>query len=145
MSVLKRCQGEALAVLGAPMLIKSDGAANGVFVAEHIVEPGQGVPLHVHERDEEMFYILEGELTLEDETGERRAGAGCFVSLPPGVPHAFRNAGAEDARFLVITCPGLAAAEMFRHLDRAGSPPPQEIGAIAAQYGVRMEGLASRR
>ncbi len=137
-SVLQRGQGEALAVLGAPMVIKSDGAASGVFVAEHIVEPGHGVPLHVHERDEEMFYILEGELTVEDGTGERRAGAGCFVSLPAGMPHAFRNAGAREVRFLVITCPGVAAAGMFRHFDRAGAPPPQEIGAIAARYGVRM-------
>lgn len=134
--VLKHQEGETLSILGAPMLIKSDGATSGVFVAEHVIAPGYGVPLHVHERDEEMFYILDGELTLADGQSERRAGKGSFVSLPRGLPHAFRNVGDADVRFLVITSPGVAAAEMFRHFDRAGSPPPQEMSAIAAQYGV---------
>ncbi len=137
-SVLAREEGETLSVLGAPMVVKSDGASSGVFVGEHVIAPGYGVPMHVHERDDEMFYLLEGELTLQDEAGERRAGPGSFVALPKGVPHAFRNAGERDVRFLVITCPGIAAAEMFRHFDRAGSPAPEEIGAISAQYGVFM-------
>ena len=137
-SVLRREEGESLAIMGAPMVVKSDGASSGVFVAEHVIPPGYGVPLHVHERDEEMFYLLEGELVLQDAAGERRAGAGSFVSLPRGVPHAFRNDGPADARFLVVTCPGIAAAEMFRHFDRAGSPAPEDIGAISAQYGVVM-------
>ena len=120
------------------MVVKSDGSGGGAFVAEHVAPAGYAVPMHVHERDDEMFYVLEGELVLEDGSGVRRAGPGSFVALPKGVPHAFRNESATEVRFLVVTSPGVATAEMFRHFDRAGSPAPEEIGAISAQYGVLM-------
>jgi len=135
--------GERLDVFGATMVVKSDGSRNGLYVAENPIPPGYLVPPHIHDEADEAFYILQGELTLISAAGESKAGPGSCVLLPRGEMHGFRNDTAGMVRFLVISLPGPQAAEMFRHLDRAtraaaGALPPPEIGAITAQYGVRL-------
>ena len=129
-----------LDIFGAPLSVLSDGSDIPVIVGELTVPPGYGVPPHVHASDDEMFYLLEGELALGAD-GETKLGAGSFARLPRGMPHVFRNDTGVPARLLVILYPGVQALEMFRHFDRAGRAgalSPEEIGAIAAQYGVRV-------
>ena len=142
--VVRPGSGEGLDVFGAAMVVKSDGSGMPLFVGEHVVPPGYAVPPHLHEGEDEAFYVLAGELTLWCEAGETKAGPGAFARLPRGVRHGFRNDTGGEVRFLVISQPGVQAAEMFRHLDRAGraaapgGPAPDEIVAICGQYGVRM-------
>jgi quercetin dioxygenase-like cupin family protein len=127
---------ETLDVLGAPMIVKRD---TGLFLAEHPIPPGYFVPPHRHADDEEMLYVMEGELTLIGEAGERRAAAGSCVHFAPGDLHGFRNDSAGTVKILVIAQPGVQAAEMFRHFDRAakaGPLTPPDVMAIAAEYGV---------
>ncbi len=145
-------EGEVLDVLGAAMIVIPGGGGGGAgdasapFLAEHVVPPGYMVPPHVHEAEDESFHILDGVLTLLTPTGgERTVGPGATVLLPAGSRHGFRNDGIVPARFLVVVRPGTQAAAMFRHLDRAGrggAAPggltPAEVGAICAQYGVRL-------
>src|SRR5439155_22184662 len=54
---------------------------------------GRELEAHVHESEDDAFYILEGEMTFVLEEGEVKAGHGAFVLVPPGVEHAFRNDG----------------------------------------------------
>lgn len=127
---------ETLDVGGVPMIVKRDV---GFFLAEHPVPPGYFVPPHRHADDEEMFYVIEGELTLIGETGESRVGAGSFVPFAAGVLHGYRNDTTETVKLLVIAQPGVQLAEMFRHFDRAAKEAPLEssgIMTIAAEYGV---------
>src|SRR4051812_18557641 len=58
---------------------------------EAVVPPGGGPPPHVHSREEEGFYILEGEITFT--IGDKRivATAGMFANMPVGTPHSFKN------------------------------------------------------
>ena len=128
--------GEVLDALGAPMIVKADGGTPGPFFAEHPVPPGYAVPPHVHAVDDELFYILEGELTLLTDGGEVKAGPGATVLLPRGGRHGFRNDTAGTVRMLVVCTPGLQAAEMFRHFDRARPTAPDAVVGICAQYGV---------
>ena len=64
-----------------------------------------GAPRHVHAREDEAFYVLEGAITVEcgDDAWELQSGA--FVFLPRGVPHAWDVVG-ERAKVLIITAPG---------------------------------------
>ncbi|MFO1057204.1 MAG: cupin domain-containing protein [Dongiaceae bacterium] len=134
---------EVLEVLGGTMIVKADGEGIPLFIADHPVPPGYAVPLHRHLQDDEIFYILEGELTLLDGTGERRAGPGSCVHLPRGSLHGFRNDTEREVRFLVICQPGRQAIEMFRDFDRAAEAapqglPPATVAALASRHGLTL-------
>jgi mannose-6-phosphate isomerase-like protein (cupin superfamily) len=66
---------------------------------------GRELEAHIHEGEDDAFYILEGEMTFLLEDGEVGAGPGTFVLVPPGVEHAFRNDGEVPVRMLNIHAP----------------------------------------
>ena len=70
------------------------------------IQPGRGgPPEHLHEAEDDAFYILEGELTFGVEGEEVVAGPGTFVLVPPGVLHTFRNDGDALVRMVNIHAP----------------------------------------
>ena len=79
---------------------------NGKYALwEDIVGPGGGPPPHVHSREEEGFYILEGEITFTV-NGERVvATAGMFANMPVGTAHSFKNETNKPARMLISVAP----------------------------------------
>jgi quercetin dioxygenase-like cupin family protein len=116
---VRRNEGEVRWWFGALAEIKVTAADTGgqmtiVEVTEH---PGAEAPLHVHHRDDEGFWILEGEVTFEvgDETIE--ANAGDYVFGPRDIPHRF-TVGERGCRMLFIMVPG-----GFEDLVRATSEP----------------------
>ena len=60
---------------------------------------------HVHQAEDDAFYVLEGELVFTVEGDEVVAGAGTFVLVPPGVEHTFANRGDAVARFVNVHAP----------------------------------------
>ena len=112
-------QGEARWWFGALAEIKATAADTGgqmtiVEVSEH---PGAEAPLHVHHRDDEGFWILEGEVTFEVGGETIEAGSGDYVFGPRGIPHRF-TVGPRGCRMLFIMVPG-----GFEDLVRATSEP----------------------
>ncbi|HSK27331.1 MAG TPA: cupin domain-containing protein [Jiangellales bacterium] len=73
-----------------------------------VLRPGQGVESHVHEDEDDSFLVLEGTLsvTVGDDARYLQAGAGTFVLVPAGTPHAILNSGRTDVRFLNVHAPG---------------------------------------
>ena len=67
---------------------------------------GRELESHVHDAEDDAFYILEGELIFTLSGDEVSAGPGTFVLVPPGVEHGFRNDGADSVRMLNIHAPG---------------------------------------
>jgi quercetin dioxygenase-like cupin family protein len=131
---------ETLNIMGAPMHVRADGNVPAAFVADQPLPPGYFVPPHRHEADDEMLYVAEGELTLIGADGERKLAAGGAVTFMRGDLHGFRNDTSGTVKLVVVATPGVQAAEMFRHFDRAaknGPLAPPEIASIAAQYGVQ--------
>src|SRR5437660_2247160 len=79
---------------------------NGKYALwEAIVPPGGGPPPHVHSREEEGYYILEGEITFA--IGDQRlvASTGMFANMPVGTPHSFKNESSRPARMLISVAP----------------------------------------
>jgi len=136
-TVLRPDQGEMLSVLGAPMLVKCDAARAAVFVGEHTVPPGYGVPPHIHDHEDEVFHILDGELTLDSAAGSSLARPGDTVILPRGGLHGFRNMSDQPVRFLVVAADGQRALAMFRALHRLAEPTPEVVMSTCAAHGVR--------
>jgi quercetin dioxygenase-like cupin family protein len=123
--------------------IKATGEETGgsFYLGETVIEPGfPGPPPHRHRRLHDMFYVLDGTLTLRlgDETLE--LGPGSFVCVPPGVVHTFSNPGDAPVRLLNFNTPA-GWEDYMRDLGAAlaaGTPTSQEIGQIASRYDFEL-------
>ncbi len=117
-------------------------------LGEVVGRRGDMPPLHVHHRDDETFYVLEGELTLFLGEQEVTVGPGQAALAPRDVPHVYR-VESEVARWLVITSP--AGFEKFvraiaERADRDELPPtgrrinPEALARAAAEAGIEVLG-----
>jgi mannose-6-phosphate isomerase-like protein (cupin superfamily) len=70
------------------------------------IAAGRELEAHVHEEEDDAFYILEGEMIFTVEGKNVSAPPGTFVLVPPGIEHAFRNKGATPVRMLNVHAPG---------------------------------------
>ena len=138
-------EGERHAAGPVEIVIKATGddTAGSFFLAENVIPPGfAGPPPHRHEKLHDMFYVVEGTLTLRlgDETVT--AGAGTFACVPPGVVHTFSNPGGEPVRFLNFNTPSGWERYMRDLAEAARSGPltPEVIGRVASRYDFRAVG-----
>lgn len=116
---------------------------NGAFTLLELTSPaGTGSPPHVHHRDDEALFIIEGTYTIEEtDTGASfTASTGDYVFLPRGTRHAFRNPGPGAARLLALTTP--AGLDGFFEEVAA---TPDRAGEIAAKYGLEFPAQARDR
>ena len=127
------------------VLAGGDATAGQVIFGEALLPPRTGGPsLHVHQREDEAAYVIEGVLTMQ--VGDRRieAGPGTLVWLPRGEPHTFANLGDEPARVFGVTTPaGLEGMfeEQGRYFAGLTGPPDEDVVAgIGAKYGVTVVG-----
>jgi mannose-6-phosphate isomerase-like protein (cupin superfamily) len=116
-------------------------------LTESVVPPGGGSPIHIHYREDEAFWVLEGDLEVVVGGQVVNVPAGGFVHLPRDVPHRFSNAGTIPVRFLTLLLPagleGFFETVGVPHVD--GHTPPLEdeahiasIQATAPEYGVEL-------
>ena len=100
-------EGEALWAFGGLVMLKSTASTTGgrVMVSEQRVPRGCGSPLHVHHREDEWFYVIDGAVTFWFGGDVIEAPAGSFLYGPRDVPHTF-VVSSDDARFLLVTEPG---------------------------------------
>ncbi|MDB5297210.1 MAG: hypothetical protein JWO31_3193 [Phycisphaerales bacterium] len=131
------------------LLATADQTAGAYALVETTIPPGDGPPPHVHVGEDELFYVLDGELALVLGDRRLRAAAGDAVFLPRGVPHTFANPGTRPAKFLVLSTPGgfdRFVAAVGTRTDPATSfdPPavtPAAVEAMiagAARAGIEM-------
>jgi len=134
-----------LNVVGEETLLKvSPADSDGALAFFHLVAPPMSGPArHVHSREDELFYVLEGELVFELAGERHTVRAGDTVYLRRGVVHAYQNFTATDARLLIATTPG-GFSDFFVELSAAtppgGMPPLEVLGALAEQYGMTILG-----
>jgi quercetin dioxygenase-like cupin family protein len=118
-------------------LVTGEQTGGATFAMEALVPPGGGPPPHVHTREDESFYVLDGE--VEFLLGEElvNAGKGDFVSVPRGTVHRFLNTGTETARMILTFTP----AGMERFFEETLEPAPNDateapdnVEEVAARY-----------
>jgi mannose-6-phosphate isomerase-like protein (cupin superfamily) len=148
---LQQGEGEALWFFGALAIVKasSETTAGRVTVIEHLAPQGSGPPIHVHHREDEWFYVLDGELTFWVGGRIIKAPTGSFVYGPRDTPHTF-TVTSPQARSLVVTEP--AGFEKFMRalgepaasltIPPAGVPLPsrEKIMTAAAEFGPEILG-----
>lgn len=87
-------------------LLESPPGTDRLGVALVTQPPGVATPLHRHTREAEAFYLLDGRMDYRAGDDDYELYAGCFLYLPPDLPHAFRIRGDQPARFLAMITPG---------------------------------------
>ena len=103
----------------------------GIYTTlELIADSRNGVPMHIHQNEDEHFIVLEGSLHIAN--GDKRfdAPAGTTVTIKKGVPHAWCNLMDTPLRLLVVFSPG-NIEELFRETAERESA---DIAALAAKY-----------
>ena len=142
-------EGEARWWFGALAVIKATAAdtAGQMTIVEVTEPPGAAAPLHVHHREDEAFWILEGSVTIEvgDETIE--AGPGDYAMGPRDIPHRY-TVGPDGCRMLFICTPGgfeNLVREMSVPAESRTLPPPSEpdfehVARVARDNGCELLG-----
>ncbi len=131
------------------------GGAYALF--EVITQPGAGPPPHIHHREDEAFYVLDGEYEFLVGGRTLRAGAGSLIYVPKGSLHAHRGVGEGVGRLLVTQTPGGLYERFFEEVGEetasnvvmasleGGSPEAAMIAEVAARYGIEIALPAGRQ
>ncbi len=143
-------QGEAFWFTNNLMTIKATAqSTRGAYgLIEALAPPGSGPPLHVHHREDEAFWVLEGTLTVRCGDQTFTAGAGSYTFLPRDIPHTFVVEGYSPTRILSICSPG-GLEQYFvasgRPAESPGLPPAAPIDVdllvrVGQDFGVEILG-----
>jgi mannose-6-phosphate isomerase-like protein (cupin superfamily) len=134
-----------LNIVREEVLVKTTGAdSSGRFAFFHLTAPTMsGPPLHVHTKEDELFYVLEGELVFQI-AGERvTAGPGTTAFFPRGVVHTYQNFREQPARLLIMVTPS-GFDTFFEELSAGTAPgqlPDMEFfNTLLGKYGMTMLG-----
>lgn len=131
--------------LGARTWIRATSGQTGgaLGLVEHILEPGFASPYHLHHREDEAFYVLEGQLGFVSEGRSWVVGAGGFAFLPREIPHGFRVEGDARARCLLLVTPGGFdgfVAELSAPEPPTSTPDLDRLVQVAARYSLDIIG-----
>lgn len=150
-TIRKASDAPTLSVVGDlyTFLATSEDTDGRYALFEAVVLPGGGPPPHLHRREVEGFYVLEGEVAFYVEGQRQVAGPGAMFNLPVGVVHAFKNETDRPAKMLIWVAPA-GLEEMFQEVghvvsDRSASPSPpteadiERLLAVAPRYGIEIK------
>jgi quercetin dioxygenase-like cupin family protein len=135
-------EGEVHAAGPAQIIIKATGddTAGSFFLSESTIAPGfPGPPPHSHEQLHDMFYVLEGTLTMRVGDEIRTLEPGSFACIPPGTVHTFSNQSDAPVRFLNFNTPS-GWEHYMRDLGaaaKAGPLTPEVIGRLASRHDFK--------
>ena len=120
---------------GMDLRIPTATTGGQISVWESVAAPNAGPPLHIHTREDELFYVLSG--TFRFWCGEESfvGGPGTSMVLPRNVPHTFKNIGTTEGRVLAAAIPG-GFENFFLEVERTGAKAPADLRVIAAKYGL---------
>lgn len=117
--------------------LDTPGSGGALSVLEVSMEPGEGPGLHVHSREHELWYVLEGEFRFLLGDALLHEPTGGLAFGPRGTPHTFQSIGAGTGRLLVITGPS-GLEDFFLTYDQRASGP---YDPAALEEAARVAGL----
>ena len=130
---------ERLVFGGITIVIRVSGEdSGGAMTVMEEVPPMSDTPPHVHSREDELFYVLEGEHVFTLGEQEHRLGPGEAIFCPRGIPHAQRRVEPGVGRELVVFSPG-GFEQFFRDLaeaERGGTLGPDAYATASKRAGL---------
>jgi quercetin dioxygenase-like cupin family protein len=110
------CGGPTFTMLGTTMRLIATAAGTGgrCTVIEQVTPPGWDPPRHVHSREDEIFYILDGSYELHVGDERRTVSAGATAILPRNIPHGFRNVASTPPVWYSLSLPADKSSTSWR-------------------------------
>ena len=105
---------------------------------EQVTPPGWGPPRHIHSREDEIFYILDGSYELHVGDERRTVSAGASAILPRNIPHAFRNVASTPSRLVFVVTPGGLEEYFLAVAKFSPAPNPPQLVALARPFGLTL-------
>jgi len=145
---MKSDEGRNIQIGGFGTKLKVAGqlATSSVAVVEHTLAPGLlgllGAPHHQHRHEDDISYVLEGELTVQLGEEVVTVKPGEFVIKPRGQFHTFWNAGTQTVRFLEVISPAgfeRYFEELSALMPEDGPPDMSAVVELAARYGLEFD------
>jgi mannose-6-phosphate isomerase-like protein (cupin superfamily) len=134
-------QGEALEWTGpvaGKVSIMIDPVKTGntaLCVLVQTLDPGVAIPVHHHEKAEQVLFVLSGHGKVSLAGREVDVGPGTTVHVPKGIAHGVANTSEEPMSLLETTSPP-GFQELFRKLAKLSEPEPEDIARIGAQHDI---------
>lgn len=126
------------------MKVAHTDAHGAVAIFRHPVKPMSAPPLHRHSREDEWFYVLDGEITLEIDGSRTILHSGDSAYSPRGTAHAYQNFGNTTAEIMTLVTPGSNFNQFFEELslfcNQQSAPDQAGMGPIAKKYGIEFLG-----
>jgi quercetin dioxygenase-like cupin family protein len=138
-------EGKQIQIGGFGTIIKvsSGGLPGSAAVIEHTLVPGAlAAPLHRHTHEDEISYVVAGQVTVQQGENVTTAGPGTYVLKPRAVFHTFWNVGESTAHLLEIVAPGgfeRYFEELHQIIPPDGPPDIEAIVALASRYGLEFD------
>jgi mannose-6-phosphate isomerase-like protein (cupin superfamily) len=106
--------------------VTGEDASGALSTIEHRIEPGGLVPPQVHHLEDELSYLIEGQIGVRIRDEELEVAASSYVFKPRGVPYTSWKTGPEPARILEIICPA-GFEKFFEDISTTPAPFPADL------------------
>jgi quercetin dioxygenase-like cupin family protein len=142
--VLGPGEGKTVSVGGDRCTFKAVGKdTGGAYALVEITAPAvsPGPPPHIHEGEDEAFYVLEGSPNLQVAERTMQLAAGAFAFVPRGTIHTYSNPGSKPAKLLVIVSPAGFEKALEEMAEAAPGDQPldmEKLLTIAKKYGLKI-------
>jgi len=110
-------------------------APTGLCVLTQALAPGSVVPVHHHDKAEQVLYVVSGRGRVSIARHDFAAQAGVVVHIPKGVAHGIVNTGDEPLTILEVTSPP-GFQQIFRDMHELGEPDAEDIVRLGAEHDI---------
>lgn len=138
--IVKDSVGDVLNVIGDIQTHKLDGSDTGNQIVEWVnnVEPGVGIPPHIHTKEDEIFRVIKGQIEMMVDGVTTILNEGDIAFAPKEIAHSWKVIGSENAKMIISAFPA-GIEHMFKELAKlpAGPPDFNKVSEICATHGIR--------
>ncbi|HSG31704.1 MAG TPA: cupin domain-containing protein [Thermodesulfobacteriota bacterium] len=129
-------------ILGTTVITKVSSAETGgaYYVFHLLIPPSGGIPAHVHENEDEIFCIIEGDLEITVDGSVVNCTKGDVQNLPRGIVHGIKNTSNSESKSIVFITPGSSFEDFFSKLTLLSKGPDTDMGEViklSAEYGIK--------
>lgn len=137
--IIRNTDGKVLNVIGDIQTHKLVGENTGNQIVEWVdnVEPGVGIPPHIHTKEDEIFRVIKGQIELMVDGKTTVLNEGDIAFAPKNIPHSWKVIGTEKAKMITSAFPA-GIEHMFKELSELPEGPPDfpKVAEICGKHGI---------